>query len=285
MGSHRGKPYPAEFRRRMVELVRAGRTAEELSREFEPSAESIRDWARQADRDEGRRDDGLTRAEREELRRLRRENRQLREDREILAKPRPGLLGRPSRAHGRVRIRESAPGLLQGVEDVPTAGCLLQWVLRLVSASGRCAGPSRRGTRRADLTIHARSRGTYGVPRIHAELAAQGVRVGRKRVGRLMRAAGLRGVSRRRCPRLRCETAKLVRRRTWSAVTLRSTRRIGSGWPTSPTSRPRQGFCTWPWSLTPGVGGSWAGRWRRTCRRSSSWRRWRWRWGSGGPRA
>jgi transposase len=86
MGSHRGKAYPAEFRRRMVELVRAGRTAEELSREFEPSAESIRDWARQADRDEGRRDDGLTTAEREELRRLRRENRQLREDREILAK-------------------------------------------------------------------------------------------------------------------------------------------------------------------------------------------------------
>jgi len=46
--------------------------------------------------------------------------------------------------------------------------------------------------------IHVRSRGTYGAPRIHAELAAEGIRVGRKRVARLMRAAGLEGVSRRK---------------------------------------------------------------------------------------
>jgi len=79
-------PYPAEFRRQMVELVRAGRTPEELSREFEPTAQSIRNWVSQADRDEGRRADGLTTAEREELRRLRREIRQLKVEREILAK-------------------------------------------------------------------------------------------------------------------------------------------------------------------------------------------------------
>jgi transposase len=79
-------PYAAEFRRRMVELVRAGRDPEQLAQEFEPSAESIRNWVKQADRDEGRREDGLTTAEREELRRLRREVRQLREEREILAK-------------------------------------------------------------------------------------------------------------------------------------------------------------------------------------------------------
>jgi len=47
-------------------------------------------------------------------------------------------------------------------------------------------------------TIHAWSRGTYGAPRVHAELRARGVRTGRKRVARLMRAAGLRGVSRRK---------------------------------------------------------------------------------------
>jgi transposase len=70
----------------MVELVRAGREPEELAKEFEPSAQAIRNWVRQADLDEGRREDGLTNAEREELRRLRRENRQLREEREILAK-------------------------------------------------------------------------------------------------------------------------------------------------------------------------------------------------------
>jgi transposase len=70
----------------MVELVRAGRTPEALSREFEPSAEAIRNWVRQSDLDEGRREDGLTSAEREELRRLRRENRRLQEEREILSK-------------------------------------------------------------------------------------------------------------------------------------------------------------------------------------------------------
>jgi transposase len=79
-------PYPPEFRRRMVELVRAGRNPSELAKEFEPSAQAIRTWVEQADRDEGRRADGLTGAEREELQRLRREVRQLRQERDILAK-------------------------------------------------------------------------------------------------------------------------------------------------------------------------------------------------------
>jgi len=70
----------------MVELVRIGRTPEELAREFEPSSTTIRNWVRQADLDEGRRDDGLTSEEKEELGRLRRENRQLRMEREILKK-------------------------------------------------------------------------------------------------------------------------------------------------------------------------------------------------------
>jgi len=69
-----------------VELVRAGRTPEELAREFEPTAQAIRNWVQQIAVDEGRREDGLTTDEREELRRLRRENRQLREEREILSK-------------------------------------------------------------------------------------------------------------------------------------------------------------------------------------------------------
>jgi len=78
--------YPPEFRRRMTELVRAGRTPEALAREFEPTAQSIRQWVRQADLDEGKRTDGLTTEEREELIRLRREVRVLREEREILKK-------------------------------------------------------------------------------------------------------------------------------------------------------------------------------------------------------
>ena len=79
-------PYPAEFRARMVELVRAGRTPEDLSREFEPSAQSIWNWVRQAERDGGIHQDGLTTDEKEELRRLRRENKVLREEKEILKK-------------------------------------------------------------------------------------------------------------------------------------------------------------------------------------------------------
>lgn len=79
-------PYPDEFRRRMVDLVRSGRTPEELSEKFEPTAQSIRNWVAQADRDDGVRADGLTSEERDELRRLRREIKTLREEREILKK-------------------------------------------------------------------------------------------------------------------------------------------------------------------------------------------------------
>jgi len=80
------RPYAPEFRRQIVELVRAGRGPEELAREFEPSAQAIRNWVAQADRDSGRRSDGLTTVEREELTRLRRENRQIKIEREILSK-------------------------------------------------------------------------------------------------------------------------------------------------------------------------------------------------------
>jgi putative transposase len=76
-----------------------------------------------------------------------------------------------------------------------------------VSPSGyyawRKRGPSRREQRDGELLemirrVHTESRETYGAPRIHAELRAQGIRVGRKRVARLMRHAGLVGASRRR---------------------------------------------------------------------------------------
>lgn len=88
-GKGRGRtrpPYAPEFRRRIVELVRSGRKPESLSREFEPTSQTIRNWMRQADLDEGRRSNGLTTEERRELAQLRRENRVLREEREILKK-------------------------------------------------------------------------------------------------------------------------------------------------------------------------------------------------------
>ena len=118
MGKTR-QPYPPEFRRQMVELVRAGRTPESLAREFEPTAESIRNWVRQAGRDEGRRDDGLTSPEREELRRLRRENRQLKIEREILAKAAAWFARETnSRYHRNLRVRVGEPSLVSRVSNV-----------------------------------------------------------------------------------------------------------------------------------------------------------------------
>ena len=70
----------------MVALVRAGRTPDELAAEFEPTRQTIRNWVRQADVDEGRRSDGLTSSERDELRRLPKEVKNRRIEWEIQGK-------------------------------------------------------------------------------------------------------------------------------------------------------------------------------------------------------
>lgn len=80
------RPYPPEFREQILELVRLGRTPNELAREFEPSGETIRNWIKQAEIDAGQRQDGLTTDEKQELARLRKQVKQLRLEREILAK-------------------------------------------------------------------------------------------------------------------------------------------------------------------------------------------------------
>jgi transposase len=78
--------YTPEFKQQMVALRRSGRSAASLSKEFGPTAWSIALWEKQDARDGGRGDGGLSSAEREELTRLRRENRTLKEEREILSK-------------------------------------------------------------------------------------------------------------------------------------------------------------------------------------------------------
>jgi transposase len=84
--ARKNAPYTPEFRRQMIELVRSGRSPESLAKEFEPTAQAIRNWVAQAERDAGRRDDGVTTAERDEINRLRREVKQLRLERDILSK-------------------------------------------------------------------------------------------------------------------------------------------------------------------------------------------------------
>ena len=79
-------PYPAEYREQILELARAGRPPEELAEEFEPTAQTIRNWVVQAQRVAGERSDGLTSDEREEFQRLRRENKQFTEERGIVKK-------------------------------------------------------------------------------------------------------------------------------------------------------------------------------------------------------
>lgn len=76
--------YPPELKWQMVKLARDGRSPGSLAREFEPSEQTIRNWVRQADLDEGWRNDGLTTDTLRELRRLQRENKRLRIEREIL---------------------------------------------------------------------------------------------------------------------------------------------------------------------------------------------------------
>lgn len=85
-GSNHQKPYPPEFRREAVELARtSGRPISEIARGLGVSRETLRLWVRQAEIDVGRRE-GLTSEEREELRRLRRENRILAQERDLLKK-------------------------------------------------------------------------------------------------------------------------------------------------------------------------------------------------------
>ena len=76
--------YPEQFRREAIELLRAGRTPRELAESLGVWQQTLRNWRRQDQLDRHERDDGLTTDEREELRRLRRENARLMQERDLL---------------------------------------------------------------------------------------------------------------------------------------------------------------------------------------------------------
>jgi transposase len=86
MSRKRPHAYPPEFRQKIVELARTGRRLDDLASEFQLARQTVRNWVKQADLDTGRRSDGMTSGENEEITRLRKRVRQLETERDILSK-------------------------------------------------------------------------------------------------------------------------------------------------------------------------------------------------------
>ena len=187
----------------MVELVHAGRTSTQPAAEFDCSAQSISNWVAQAAADSGkpaRGKDALSSAEREELARVRRGNRQLKMERDILAKATAWFAGRGDKTPSGLRTREREPGHPPRARHVPRAAGLRQRVLRVVRSSPPAGGRSKA---RCCSSAHPQHPSRLGLDprhaaRVRAELVEQGLKISGKRVARLMRSSAIRGVSRRR---------------------------------------------------------------------------------------
>ncbi len=190
------RQFTDEFKAGAVRLVLDdGKTVGAAARDLDLTETALREWVRraQADRTMGR--TGLTTAERDELARLRKENRELRTERDILNNSRGLLREAPSVRFAWIAAERA---------EFTVAECCR--ALR-VSPSGFYASQDRpasaRTTRDAQLRVqvrasHAASRGRYGRPRVWKDLHEAGERISQKRVGRLMREEGLRARARKR---------------------------------------------------------------------------------------
>lgn len=190
--------YPPEFRRRVLDLIDAGRRVADIAHDLDVSEQTIYTWRRQHRIDQGT-EAGLSSGERSELHAARRRIAQLetelaiaRRATELLKDVKP-----PKDRYAAIKV--------MAAEDLP-----VQTACRMldVSESGfyewRGRAPSERAIRHAWLTdliteIHAASRQTYGSHRVHAELTlGRGVAVGYHQVELVMRRAGIRGLVGRR---------------------------------------------------------------------------------------
>jgi transposase len=137
----------------MVDLVRAGGDPADLAREFEPTAQSISHWVAQADRQEGRREEkgtGLVAAERDEVARLRRENKQLRLERDILSRAAAWFARETGAIPPGSSNSERASGFLSGRCDGARARRVGVWLSRLATPTAFGAYAGRCGAAEAD---------------------------------------------------------------------------------------------------------------------------------------
>ena len=188
--------YTVAYRREVVALAcRSGRSPDALARQLRPSAGTIRRWIRQAELDEGRRTDGITTQQRTTVRQLRLEVTRLREERDILLAVANWL------RDGRTLPPQDRFAFMKAHSDVLSVRAMCR--LFGSSPGGYYAWlrrpPSARARRDAVLRqqihlIWKASQQTYGRRRIHADLTARGERVSPKRVARLMREMGIRGI-------------------------------------------------------------------------------------------
>lgn len=129
-------------------------------------------------------------------------------------------------------------------DPVPGTGCLAKR-LRIEITSEACADARTVALKAEVLAAHRRSRGTYGSPRTHRELRARGIHVGRKRVERLMREIGLRGVQKRRFRRTTTGATHCRLLPTWWLGRLTRTLPIVRGQGTSLSSPPTMAGRIW----------------------------------------
>jgi transposase len=246
-------PYPAAFRAEAVELARTGgKTIPELAKDLGVSGQTLRNWVRQADVDAGHGRPGeLTTAEQQELRRLRRENQVLRQEREILKKAAAFFAKR--RPGEPLPVHRGGEGNLPGQPAVPGPGRLPRQLLRLAPARPLRASTGRPATAAADQQDPpglARHLWRPTRPR-RAPRRLRGA--GRPQAGRPADAGGRAGrlppapPPRPDPPRPGCDPG------TWSAGCSTRAHPTGPGSPTSATSPPSRAGWTWPrsWTAAP----------------------------------